>query len=153
MKTEKYICPCCGGDISGFVRESVIRYIRRRNTEKALAAQRRTPEMREAMNRSSAERLKKWREENPELASRLAEKAKNCRTAETFARQSETIKDTIRRKSLKFAELVFEAKTAGREITPELESELLDRARELVRAELKAERRAAKKKAKHADTV
>lgn len=146
MKTEKYICPCCGGDISGFVHESVVKYIRRRNTEKALAAQRRTPEMREAMNRSSAARLKKWREENPELASALAAKAKDCRTAETFARQSETIKETIRRKTLKFAELVFEAKTAGREITPELETELMIRARDIVKAELRAERRAAKKK-------
>lgn len=145
MKRETYICPCCGAEISDFVHESVIKYIRRRNTEKALAAQRRIPEVREAMNRSSAERLQKWREENPERASALAARAKDCRTAETFARQSATIRDTNRRKSLKFAELVFEAKSAGREITPELESELLLRARELVRAELKAERRAAKK--------
>lgn len=145
MKTEKYICPCCGEDITEYVGESVVKYIRRRNTEKALAAQRRTPEMRAAMDRRSAARLKKWREENPELASQLAAKAGNCRTAETFARQSETIKATIRRKSLKFAELVYEAKMSGREITPEVESELLVRAREIVKAELAAERRAAKK--------
>ena len=145
VKKEKYICPCCGRDISGYVWESVVKYIRRRNAEKALAAQGRDPVKRAEALRQSAARLQKWREENPELVSQLAAKAKSCRTADSFARQSETIKETLRRKTLKFAELVMEAKNAGREITPEVETELLLRAREIVKAELKAERRAAKK--------
>ena len=146
MKEEKYICPHCGKDISAEIRAAAVTYIRRRNAEKALAAQRKTPEMREEMNRQSAERLKRWREKNPKLASALAARAKDCRTPETFARQSATIRETNRRKSVKFAELVFAAKKEGRTVTPELESELLARSREIVREELKAERREARRK-------
>lgn len=142
---EEYICPCCGKDISEYVHESVVKYIRRRNVEKARAERNRDPEVREEMNRQSAERLHKWRKANPKLVRAISARAKDCRTAETFARQSETMKETIRRKTVKFAQLVLEAKNAGREITPELEKQLLLQARDIVRSELKAERRAAKR--------
>lgn len=146
MEDEKYICPHCGEDMSDFVHAEIIKYVRRKNAEKALAAQRKKPEVREQMNKKGSERLRKWREQNPKQASALAEKAKNSRTEDTFARQSVTIRETNRRKSLKFAELIMAAKLEGKTITAELETELLTKAREVVKAELKAERKAAKKK-------
>ena len=145
MKDEKYICPCCGADLGEFVHESVVKYIRRRNAEKALAARMKTPEMRQEMYRRGAAQLKKWREENPEKARALAARAKAGRTPKAFAKQGASVRETNLRKSMKFAELLMAEKAAGREITPEMERELLRRAAELAKAELKAERKAAKR--------
>lgn len=151
MKEEKHICPCCGHDISEYVHQENVLYVRRKNAEKMREAQQNNPELREKLNEDSAKRLKSWRNKNPEEARKLGLKAQACRTSETFARQSDSIKETMRRKSVKFAELLLSAKMDGKELTPELQADLMKKAAELTRAELKAERREAKKKAKESN--
>lgn len=139
-------CPCCGEDITELVRESVAQYIRRHKADTMNQKLQSDPEKRKRLTAESASRLKKWREENPEKIKASAHKAQSCRTAETFARQSETIKETLRRKSVKFAELLMEAKENGMDVTPELHGELMKKAARLVKQE-----RAAEKKRKDQD--
>ncbi len=145
MKDKVYECPCCGKDISEFVHQEIVLHNRRANAEKARRAQNKDPEMRKKLTQASAERLEKWRKENPDKLRNITIKASRSRTQETFARQAESLKETARRKMLKFAELLSEAQRANLPITPERQEELTKKASELVRAEIKAERLAAKK--------
>jgi hypothetical protein len=130
------------------MREEIVRSKRRDNAEKARKAQEKNPALLAKKEKMGAENLAKWREENKKAVKTNAKKASKARTAETFARQSETIKNTIRRKSIRFAELMLKAKNSGKEITPQLETELMDKARLMVKEELKQERKAAKKASK-----
>ena len=97
------------------------------------------------MNRASQARLRKWRQEHPGESRAKALVASRSRTADSFARQAKTVRETVQKKSVKFAELLFEAKASGRTITPELEAELMERARKIIREENRAERIARKK--------
>ena len=95
--------------------------------------------------------LSKWRKENPEKARQMGIAALRCRTAESFARQANTLRETAKKKSVKFAELLSMAKEAGREITPELEAELMELARKIITEENRAARAARKKAKKKAE--
>lgn len=143
MNSEKCQCPFCQADISEFVREMIKQYNQQQSAAKARAAI--TPEIREKMTRQSCERLQQWKKDNPERARASALNASHARTAESFARQRETVKETARKKSIKFAELLFEARTAGREITPEVETELMAQAAKIVKEENKQAKKNAKK--------
>lgn len=134
-------CPCCGEDISELIRREVANYLLRHKADAMNRKLQSDPEKRKRLTAESAVRLKKWREENPEKIRASAHKAQSCRTAETFARQSETIKETLRRKSVKFAELLMEAKDNGVDVTPELHAELMKKAARLVKQERAAEKK------------
>ena len=138
---ENTKCPCCGGDIGDIIREEVTKYLQRHKADAMNRKLQSDPEKRKRLTAESAVRLKKWREENPEKVKASANKAQACRTADTFARQSETIKETLQRKSVKFAELVMEAKENGVEITPQLHADLLKEAARLVKKERAAEKK------------
>ena len=143
MEKDKCFCPCCHAEITGFVHDQIVLYNRRKQVAAAKGGI--TRERRDEMNRASLERLRKWRLEHPGESREKALAASRARTAESFARQARTVRETAQKKSVKFAELLYEAKAAGREITPELEAELMGRAREIVKAENRAERIARKK--------
>ncbi len=148
MKYEKCNCPYCNSDITDFVHEQVVLYNRRKQV--ALAKQKITPERREEMTRASQERLRRWRLEHPEEVKAKAMAASRARTAESFARQAQTVRDTAQKKSVKFAELLFAARESGIEMTSELERELMKKASEIVKAENRAARIALKKAEKAA---
>lgn len=148
---EKCICPCCGADVTEFMHEQVIRHLRRKQVVEA--KKKITREQRAEMTRASQERLRKWRLEHPEEAREKALAASRARTSDSFERQAQTVRDTARKKTLKFAELLYAAKESGALITPELESELMEKARELVKADNKAERTARKKAEKESVTA
>ena len=137
---NEYICPCCGKNISDFVAEEIKRHTQQRVAQKMREGI--TPERRAEMNAASRERIKKWRAENPDKSREYALNASRSRTAETFARQRETIKDTARRKTLKFAELLFEEQKKGVVITPEVENSLMQKAREIIKEENKSRKKA-----------
>lgn len=139
---EKYLCPCCGEDISEFVHQEITQYNKRRVAEKM--RQSITPERRAEMNEASRKRLKEWAENNPEQMRANAAKASKSRTAESFARQRESIKSTSRRKVLKFAELLFEEQKKGTVITPDVENALMQKAKEIVKEENKSRKKRAK---------
>lgn len=134
MKSE-YICPCCGENITEFVRKEIKLYNKRRVAESMRAKI--TPEKRAEMNLASGKRLAKWNKDNPEKSRANALKASRSRTAETFARQKEAVKDTARRKTLKFAELLFEEQKKGTVITADIENILMQKAKEIIREENK----------------
>ena len=138
---ENMQCPCCGEDISELVKTAVSQYLRRHKADAMNRKLQSDPEKRKRLTAESAVRLKKWREENPEKIRASAHKAQASRTAETFARQSETIKETLRRKSVKFAELLMEARDNGADVTPELHAELMKKAARLVKQERAAEKK------------
>lgn len=140
MSEEKCSCPYCGMDIEEFIKQEIIKRARQKNAEKARSAISRSPLARERQ----AAGLEKWRKENAEEMRKSNIHASRCRTAETFKRQSETIKETNRRKAIIFAELLMTAKSQGKEITPELEAELQQQAKQIVKDQRKAERRAKK---------
>lgn len=133
MEKEVYTCPCCGGDISEFVRQSIMLHVRRQQA--AVARSGISSEKRAAMIKDSQARLKKWREENPEKVREKAAAASHARTPESFARQAQTVRETAQRKTMKFAELLFAAKESGREITPDVERELMEKARQIIKDE------------------
>jgi hypothetical protein len=137
MSEEKCSCPYCGMDIEEFIKQEIRRRASRKNAEKARAAISRNPQARERQVAG----IKKWRKENAEEMRKSNIHASRSRTAETFKRQSETIRETNRRKALVFAELLMAAKSEGKEITPALESELQEQARQIVKDQRKAERR------------
>lgn len=143
MEKEKILCPHCNAEITRFVREQIALHNRRKQLSSA--KKKITKEQREKMNKASQDRLRKWRMEHPEEARKKAAAASHARTAESFARQAQTVRETVHKKSVKFAELLYEAKVSGKEITPELESELMERARNIIREENRAERIARKK--------
>ena len=126
MSEDDFKCPCCGEDISEFVHAAVVRRIRQINAEK----------MRRVQN------------ENPEKVRAVTTRASHARTEETFVRQGETLRETNRRKAIKFSELLLAAKQSGQELTTALQSDLMKQASALVKEEMKAERRAAKKNQK-----
>lgn len=138
MSEDKCSCPYCGMDIEEFIKQEIIKRTRQKNAEKARSAISRSPQARERQ----AAGLEKWRKENAEEMRKSNIHASRCRTAETFKRQSETIRETNRRKALVFAELLMEAKSQGKEITPEFESELQEKVKQIVKDQRKAERRA-----------
>ena len=134
-------CNRRGGSINNFVALDFTKYLQRHKADAMNRKLQSDPEKRKRLTAESAERLKKWRVENPEKVKASANKAQACRTADTFARQSETIKETLQRKSVKFAELVMEAKENGVEITPQLHADLLKEAARLVKKERAAEKK------------
>ena len=138
MSEEKFSCPYCGMDIEEFIKQEIIKRSKRKNAEKARAAISRSPQARERQ----AAGLEKWRKENAEEMRKSNIHASRSRTAETFKRQSETIRETHRRKAVVFAELLMAAKSEGKEITPALEAELQEKAKQIVKDQRKAERRA-----------
>lgn len=145
MEKGKCFCPFCNADITGFMHKQVIVYNRRRY---ALAARRKiTKKSREEITRASQARLRKWQIEHPEETRRKAAAASRTRTADSFARQARTIRETLQRKSVKFAELLYEARSKGQEITPDIEVELMERARQIVKEENRVQRIARKKAA------
>ena len=145
MEKEKYLCPCCQADISDYVHKQIVRH----NHQKSMTSTNRkiTKRKREELNKAGAERLVKWMKDHPEESNRQRLAAQRCRTADSFARQAKTVRETAKKKTLKFAELVFEARNAGRGITPEVEIELMEKARQIVREENRAERKARRKAA------
>ena len=145
MEKEKIFCPCCKDEITGFVHDQIVLYNRRKQV--SAAKKKITKEQRAKMNKASLERLRKWRLEHPVESRKKALAASRSRTADSFARQAQTVRETAQKKSVKFAELLYEAKTAGLEITSKLESELMERARKIVQEENRAERIARKKAA------
>ena len=145
MSDEKITCPCCGEDITDFVHAAVTKRIRQINAEKMRRRQSNDPELRQQLNEASAERLKEWRKKNPDKVRAATTQASHARTEETFARQAATLKETNRRKAIKFSELLLAARTSGLKVTPEVESDLMKQASTLVKEAMKAERRAAKK--------
>lgn len=145
MEKETILCPCCNAEITVFVREQIALHNRRKQL--ALSKKKITRAQREAMNKAGRERLRKWRMEHPEEVRKRAAAASRARTADSFVRQAQTIRETTHKKTVKFAELLYEARAAGREITPKLEAELMERARKIVREENRAERIARKKAA------
>lgn len=146
MKEKEYRCPCCGEEITEYVKGNISLYNRQRNAEKMRMAMEPKTEVRQRLNEAGAKYLAAWRENNPRKVKKNANKAQAARTAETFARQSETIKATNQRKALKLSALVLELQNSGITITPELQLELIEKARLAVKEELKQERKLAKKK-------
>lgn len=124
-------------DIEELINAEIARRARQRNAEKARSAVKKDPETKAKQQAA----LSNWRKQNAEEMRKSNIHASRCRTAETFARQSETIKETNRRKALKFAELILEAKNNGVEITSDVEKDLLKQASEFVKAQRKAERK------------
>lgn len=137
MTEEKCFCPFCGMDIEELINAEITRRARQKNVAKARAAVKKKPETKAKQLAA----LANWRKENAEEMRKSNIHASRCRTVETFARQSETIKETNRRKALKFAELVMEAKNNGIEITHEIEKDLLKQASNFVKTQRKAERK------------
>jgi hypothetical protein len=143
MEENKCTCPHCQQDISEFVQQLIdlrIKQIKAANARKGIS-----PEQRAKIRKESLERILKWGRENPEKVKANALKASKARTAESFARQRKAVKETIIKKNMKFAELLFEAKNSGVTITPEIEVDLLQKATRLVKEENKAAKKAAKK--------
>lgn len=143
MEENKCTCPHCQQDISEFVQQLIdlrIKQIKAANARKGIS-----PEQRAKIRKESLERILKWGRENPEKVKANALKASKARTAESFARQRKAVKETLIKKNMKFAELLFEAKNSGVTITPEVEIELLQKATKIVKEENKAAKKAAKK--------
>lgn len=143
MEENKCTCPHCQQDITEFVQKLIdlrIKQIKAANARKGIS-----PEQRAKIRKESLERILKWGRENPEKVKANALKASKARTAESFARQRKAVKETLIKKNMKFAELLFEAKNSGVTITPEVEVELLQKATRLVKEENKAAKKAAKK--------
>lgn len=146
MEENKCTCPHCQQDISEFVQQLIdlrIKQIKAANARKGIS-----PEQRAKIRKESLERILKWGRENPEKVKANALKASKARTAESFARQRKAVKETLIKKNMKFAELLFEAKNSGVTITPEVEIELLQKATKIVKEENKEAKKAAKKAAK-----
>lgn len=143
MEENKCTCPHCQQDITEFVQQLIdlrIKQIKAANARKGIS-----PEQRAKIRKESLERILKWGRENPEKVKANALKASKARTAESFARQRKAVKETLIKKNMKFAELLFEAKNSGVTITPEVEIELLQKATKIVKEENKAAKKAAKK--------
>ena len=153
MSDEKVICPCCGEDISELIRAAVTRRIRQINAEKMRLRQNDDPELRRRLNEASAKRLEEWRRKNPEKVRATTIQASHARTEETFARQAATLKETNRRKAIKFSELLLAARSSGTPISPEVENDLMKQASKLVKEEMKAERSAVKKIQKQSSNI
>lgn len=146
MEENKCTCPFCQQDITEIVQKLVKLRIKQTNAEKARKSI--SPEQREKNRKASLERMQKWGRENPEKVKANAIKASHARTAESFSKQRKAVKETLIKKNMKFAELLFEAKNSGVTITPEVEIELLQKATKLVKEENKAAKKEAKKAVK-----
>lgn len=146
MEENKHCCPHCQQDITELVQSLVKLRIKQINAEKARKSI--SPEQRQKIKESSLERIRRWNKENPEKVKENALKASRSRTAETFARQRETVKETLLKKNIKFAELLFEAKMSGQQLTDELKSQLLVKAAQIIKEENKKAKKQAKKAAK-----
>ena len=146
MEKNKCCCPHCQQDITELVQSLVKLRIKQINAEKARKSI--SPEQRQKINQTSIERIRQWNKENPEKVKENALKASRSRTAETFARQRETVKETLLKKNIKFAELLFEAKMSGQELTDQLKSQLLVKAAQIIKDENKKAKKQAKKAAK-----
>lgn len=146
MEKNKCCCPHCQQDITELVQSLVKLRIKQINAEKARKSI--SPEQRQKINQTSIERIRQWNKENPEKVKENALKASRSRTAETFARQRETVKETLLKKNIKFAELLFEAKMSGQQLTDELKSQLLVKAAQIIKDENKKAKKQAKKAAK-----
>ena len=135
MKREKCTCPFCKADITDFVAIYTHRKVIKAVNEGI------DPEKRARMNQRSLDSMKAWREKNPKLSMYYAKKASKARTKSSFKKQAESLKKTYMMKSIKFAELLQEAKEKGEEITAELEKELMKKAAEIVREEKRQEKK------------
>ena len=109
-------CPVCGENITAIVN----REIRRRQTEKARS--------KILKRQKSSERLTEWRKNNPQKARAIAINASHSRTPETYAKQAESIRATLLRKAVIFAQLIQAEKDKGNTITPQIEAQLLKKA-------------------------
>ena len=143
MEENKCFCPHCQQDITALVRELIAKQIEQKKTYQHVSPERRAQALAEG-----GERLKMWRQEKPEEVKKQALKASKARTAESFARQKETVKETLIKKQIKFAELLFEAKEQGKEITHELETALLQKATQIIKEENIQAKKLAREKAK-----
>lgn len=137
METPDCTCPFCNGDISEFVHKQIILYVRRLNAERMNSAAKNNAELKRKRSENGEKQLKKWHAENPDKAKASAARARAMRTPETFARQSESIKQTIIRKNVVFAELLAKEKEATQDVSPERLMELARQAASIVRAEKK----------------
>lgn len=151
MQKDKCACPYCQQDITELVQQLVLMRIKEIRAEKARVGI--SPEQKAKSIEERVDRIKKWNIENPEKVKANALKASRSRTAETFARQRQTVKETVIKKNLKFAELLFSAREQGRQITPELESQLLREAGEIIKEENKQAKKNAREQAKLAKKI
>lgn len=140
METPNCTCPYCNGDISEFVHEQIILYVRRLNAKRMNAAVKNNADLKRKRSEHGEKQLKKWHAENPDKAKESIARARAMRTPETFARQSESIKQTIIRKNVVFAELLAKEKESSSDISPERLMELSRRAAAIVRAEKKSKK-------------
>lgn len=145
METNKCTCPYCQQDISELVQSLVNLRIKQINAEKARKSI--SPEQKAKNREERIKRMKDWRKANPEKVKEHALKASQARTAESFAKQKATVRETLLKKNIKFAELLFEAKMSGQELTNELKNQLLQKATQLVKEENKQAKRQPKKAA------
>lgn len=127
----KYYCDSCGEDITEKVHAEAVALIRRKNMKRV--NKNKTPEQIEARNKAGEKKLREWREKNPETAANLARLASAARTPESHKKQAATLRINNEKRMIVFAELVYNAKQQGREITPEVHAELLQQAKDIVR--------------------
>ena len=118
----------------------IILYVRRLNAERMNAASKNNAELKRKRSEHGEKQLKKWHAENPDKAKESIARARAMRTPETFARQSESMKQTIIRKNIVFAELLAKEKESSSGISPERIVELTRQAASIVRAEKKNKR-------------
>lgn len=128
MEEKKFYCPECGEDVTEMVKAAIISHVR----SQAASKKRRTTEKTIERNRKSAERLKQWQQENREKVAEHAKQASAARTTASFKKQGETIRETNRRKSVLFAQLLMEHIQNGGVVTPEVEERLMGDAREKI---------------------
>jgi hypothetical protein len=132
MEQKKYLCPCCGEDLTAFIEneaKKIIENDKKRQYELSKERQRIKQE-------KTLKTLKQWRDDNPEKVIQIAQKACSSRTKESFKKQAESLKHSNEMKMIKFAELVMEARSNGVEITAEINKELMKKARELAKKEI-----------------
>lgn len=134
-QNKVYICPKCGEDITCYTEDKIKMYNKAKHTEKMRAKI--TPEKRRLMTLASQERLRKWREANPEKSRAIALKASAARNAETFKKQSETTRELAYLRDVELANRISDMKEQGKVITPEV----LRNVRKKVYADVAAKRK------------
>lgn len=105
------------------------------------------PKRKYTMTQSGDDRVKylrKWNEEHKEQSTANALRAQSMRTTDTFKQQSATMTETWARKRKKFAELVEREIAEGKELEMKDFERLQKLASDMVKEELKKERRKAK---------
>lgn len=90
-KSLKIICPDCGKDITENVLQQIAQHKKENDKRKT----------------NVGKNLQKYISENKEAVKEFAAKASKARTEETFKKQAQTLINTNKRISTKFAELLF----------------------------------------------